>query len=139
MNRHKLEYQNKLRSRKKKIKQAQKGKHRTEILAEMVDIEKRSLLYESHYLKNNGFVPGVYFLFKGIDLVYIGESQCIMPRICQHYGQKNFDAYRIYAVMPIENERKRLEKKLIRKHRPILNTQHNDNLKFKEDKRQIRG
>ena len=139
MNRHKLEYQNKLRDRKKKIKQAQKGKHRTEILAEMVDIEKTKLYYESYLLEKNGFKPGVYFLFRCMELVYIGESQCVMPRICQHYGQKNFDAYRIYAVMPIEKERKALERKLIRKHRPILNTQHNDNLKFKEDKRQVRG
>lgn len=139
MNKEKFEYQKKLRARKKALKSNQRGKTQKEILAEMVDIEKMKLFYESIPLDKHGFRPGVYFLFKGIDLVYIGESGCIMPRICQHYGQKNFDSFRIYAIMPDEIERKRLERKLIRKHRPILNSQYNGNMSFREDKRQVRG
>lgn len=139
MNKGKLQAHEKLRARKKALKSNQKGKTRKEILAEMVDIEKTKLMTDSILLEKHGFKPGVYFLFSGMDLVYIGESQCMMSRICQHYGQKNFDSFRFYAIMPEESQRKKLERKLIRRHRPILNSQHNDNMIFKEDKRQLRG
>ena len=139
MNKGKFEALKKLKARKKALKSNQKGKTRKEILDEHRDVEKMGLFYESKPLEKQGFKPGVYFLFKGIDLVYIGESQCIMPRICKHYGQKTFDSYRIYAVMPDESQRKNLERKLIKKYRPILNSQHNDNMSFRIDKRQLRG
>ncbi|MCK5616220.1 hypothetical protein KAR91_80905 [Candidatus Pacearchaeota archaeon] len=139
MNKDKYLYLKRIKERAKKLKQSQKGKTHKEILCEHRQIEKMKLFYESMPLKDQGFKPGVYFLFKDMDLVYIGESQCIMPRICQHYGQKDFDSYRIYAVMPNEKERKILERRLIKKHRPILNSAYNDNIKFRADKRQVRG
>jgi len=139
MNKEKQSYWEEIRERKKKLKQPRKGKSNKEILEEHKEIEKMKLFYEAIPLEKQGFRPGVYFLFKGMDLVYIGESNCIMPRICQHYGQKNFDSFRIYAVMPDEKARKKLERKLIRKHRPALNLVHNDNMKFKKNKQQLRG
>ena len=81
MNKDKYLYLKRIKERAKKLKQSQKGKTHKEILCEHRQIEKMKLFYESMPLKDQGFKPGVYFLFKDMDLVYIGESQCIMPRI----------------------------------------------------------
>lgn len=75
-------------------------------------------------------IKGIYFLFREGKLLYIGESECITTRISQHImdGVKNFDSYKILPFDGIASERKKLEKKLIKKHAPLLNVVHNKSI-----------
>lgn len=45
-------------------------------------------------------VPGVYFLCKGQEVVYVGQSDRILDRICTHIreGVKEFDRDRIFFL-----------------------------------------
>lgn len=67
-------------------------------------------------------VAGVYMLFDGADLVYIGESNHIFRRIAQHFNHKKglFDSFR-YFVIDDERLRKGTEMFLINILRPKLN------------------
>lgn len=68
-------------------------------------------------------ISGVYFLYKGDKLVYIGESSCIITRLMQHQ-EKEFDSFR-YILERDEVARLKLEKKYIQKHAPPYNVIHN--------------
>lgn len=75
--------------------------------------------YQSHS------VSGVYFLFDGDDLVYIGRAANIAKRVGEHssnrYGKK-FDSY---TFIPCEyQEAQSLEIHLIREHNPKYNEQY---------------
>jgi hypothetical protein len=52
--------------------------------------------------------PGVYFLFDGAEMVYIGSSSHCEMRVREHarIGRKQFDAY---SVMRVEGDRKTRE------------------------------
>lgn len=77
---------------------------------------------------------GIYFLYRGNELVYIGKSKNIHARIASHLVEKlkEFDAYKILpiggniALDPIEQE-------LIRKHKPIYNIAFNDGYDIVKD------
>lgn len=62
---------------------------------------------------------GVYFLYDGDDIVYVGESDNLFRRIGQHIaeGTKRFDRFEIYPT----RERKRMEGFLIRALKPKYN------------------
>lgn len=62
---------------------------------------------------------GVYFLYDGDELVYIGESDNVFRRIGQHIAekQKTFDRFEVYPT----KERRRLEGFLIRAFSPKYN------------------
>lgn len=68
------------------------------------------------------FAPkqGVYFLFNGKVIVYIGQSADIDSRVKQHLSDKVFDSY---AFITIEDPKARLDKEsfLILKHNPPYN------------------
>lgn len=63
---------------------------------------------------------GVYFLFNGPSLVYIGQSTNIEGRVVSHRKDKVFDSYS-YILIADDQERIEEEKLLIMKHNPIYN------------------
>lgn len=66
-------------------------------------------------------VSGVYFLFKGDDLLYIGQSKNLMRRLGDHASQINFDSY---AIFPCPSEDlDHTERSLILKFLPPLNSE----------------
>jgi hypothetical protein len=68
------------------------------------------------------FAPGLYFLFQGDRLVYIGQSNSVPSRIAQHImeGIKDFDRF---TSVTIADRRRRLdlEKDLVASYRPYYN------------------
>lgn len=65
---------------------------------------------------------GIYFLFRGSDLVYIGQSVDIHRRIQDHKQSKIFDSFS-YIEYP-EHQLSRKEKDLIKFFNPPLNVIH---------------
>jgi hypothetical protein len=70
---------------------------------------------------------GVYYLFDGKKLVYIGESNCILYRISQHMSNKKFDSFQI-RLEKDERKRKQLECREIKRYAPLYNITHNPNI-----------
>lgn len=72
-------------------------------------------------------ISGVYFLFKENECVYVGESKCVMSRISSHFKSgKNFDRF-AYDIVKGKSKRKRMERLLIKKYRPLWNITYNRN------------
>lgn len=71
-------------------------------------------------------VSGIYFLFDGDNIVYVGQSADIYRRIYEHSSgrakgdKKTFDSFEFFEVDD-EQERKRMEALLIRLMRPKYN------------------
>lgn len=66
-------------------------------------------------------VAGVYMLFRGAELRYIGRSVSIYRRMNDHdRTNKDWDSFRIFPCSDWA-EAAALERKLIEKHRPPLN------------------
>lgn len=64
-------------------------------------------------------IIGVYFLFNGEQLCYIGQSVDILSRICSHAKEKVFTSYAFIECQ--ENELNEMEKQYIGKYTPELN------------------
>lgn len=64
---------------------------------------------------------GVYFLFKGEELVYIGRTERGLGRIIDHIQMKDFDSYSFKSCTYAESVK--LEKELIGRYKPKLNKQ----------------
>ena len=74
-------------------------------------------------------VSGVYFLFSGNDLIYIGQSTNVMRRISDHAGNGpashlakkgvEFDSY-AYISVP-EQDLDAVERRMINEHKPLYN------------------
>lgn len=75
-------------------------------------------------LKNFFNLSGVYFLYQDSQIVYVGESGCILSRIKQHTEDKDFNRF-TYMLISCPDMRKVRERDMIRKHRPKYNTVHN--------------
>ena len=74
--------------------------------------------------------PCVYFLMRENKIIYIGQTKCALTRIGQHkHNLIEFDSFMIHKFIEDEKKRLNLEKRLIKKHRPILNSVHNRDLK----------
>lgn len=88
--------------------------------------EKKLEAKKEHRISELFEISGIYMLYHNGVLVYIGESACILSRICQHRqeGKKEFDVFRI-IIQPDEEKRLNIEKLLIRKHSPKYNIVHN--------------
>ncbi len=89
---------------------------------------KEQLIQDAIEVSSIFGLSGVYYLFNNLDIVYIGESECIITRISQHIKEniKIFTHYKLFIC----DDRKQKEKKAIRKHRPIYNATHNPNIKL---------
>ncbi len=79
-------------------------------------------LYKNRVQKIPVDISGVYFLFKGEECVYIGESNSIFRRSSQHMNHKKneWDSFKIHPVEG-EHKRKALESFLINVFQPKLN------------------
>lgn len=109
------------------LKREQEDKDPKEILRKIRVKEQNRLAKDKISIDTYFGIPGVYFLFKDEELVYIGESQCIFTRISQHIKEdkKQFDSFRYTKMGTGEEHRKKVERNLIKKYRPKLNFQHN--------------
>ena len=65
-------------------------------------------------------VPGVYRLYRGEQIVYIGQSGNVRDRMCVHSRRFHVDRF-TYEVVPDRRERMALERRLINEHRPVEN------------------
>lgn len=70
--------------------------------------------------------PCIYFLYQGNKIVYIGQSTQLMYRIGTHrqYHKKIFDAFEVAYIEYDFEKRLKLEKKLIKIHKPKYNKGH---------------
>ncbi len=78
----------------------------------------------------------IYFLYKGEEIVYIGQSINMFSRLFQHIAEKikEFDSLR-YMEVPELIDLDNLEKHLIIKYRPVYNVY----IKFGHDSKQLRN
>lgn len=65
--------------------------------------------------------PGVYFLFEGEEIVYVGQSGNVLVRMAGH-AQKQFDAIKMIRIDD-QKQRFEMESKLISMFNPKLNIQ----------------
>jgi excinuclease UvrABC nuclease subunit len=74
-----------------------------------------------------GNCPGVYFLFDGEELVYIGKSWNCFLRVAEHTRKETDKVFTSWSFVPTEYDESllELEKQLIKEHRPKYNVQHN--------------
>jgi len=72
-------------------------------------------------IKQLAHIIGVYFLFDGDDLVYVGQSRNVLYRVGGHLKSiKEFDSY---GVVECEADQlDSLEAAYIKRYQPILNT-----------------
>ena len=71
--------------------------------------------------------PCIYFLNLDGKIVYIGETISLMTRISQHVNEaaKVFNNFSFEPCSGSDKERKSIEAKLIRRHKPKYNVVHN--------------
>lgn len=76
---------------------------------------------------------GCYFLWYQNNIVYIGESTCIMSRLVQHQkeGKKVFDRWTFKQISGSDKQRLSHEKKLIKHYKPKYNIVHKTQIKRK--------
>ncbi|QKJ62400.1 GIY-YIG nuclease family protein [Flavobacterium sp. M31R6] len=85
-----------------------------------------NLFKSSKFLEGN--CSGIYFLFDGNELVYIGKGWNCLLRIAEHTrkdSDKKFTSWNYISINDI-NEYNRIEKELIKKHNPKYNKTHNN-------------
>lgn len=80
-------------------------------------------------------IAGCYFLWDKNNIVYIGESTCIMSRLVQHQkeGKKAFDRWTFKEIKGTDKQRQAHEKKLIKHYKPKYNKVHNTKSKRKSN------
>lgn len=64
--------------------------------------------------------PAVYFLYKGDEIVYVGQTNNLLRRVASHFGFKDFDHFSYIACR--KEELTELERRAILKYRPKLNS-----------------
>jgi excinuclease UvrABC nuclease subunit len=86
-----------------------------------MNIEIEDLLKSSHKLEGN--CSGIYFLFHGNELVYIGRGWNCLLRVAEHTRKETDKLFTSWNYLPVESEAeyKALERDLIRKFSPIHN------------------
>ena len=73
--------------------------------------------------KLEGNCSGIYFLFDGQELVYVGKGWNCLLRIAEHTRKDSDKKFTSWNYMYIENDRERneLERALIRTYKPKFN------------------
>ena len=90
-------------------------------MGDQENTEKQELVMASERI-GNVFKSGIYYLIQDDEIVYIGQSVCIMARISTHYTKKRklFNRY-IYTNVPLD-KLDELELKEIIKYSPKYNS-----------------
>jgi len=85
-----------------------------------IDHSKKDKIFNVH--KTFG-ISGIYFLYFRNEIVYIGQSSCVMNRISTHYNDniKIFDGFSIKRLSGSRQFRESIERKYILKHSPYYN------------------
>ena len=67
-----------------------------------------------------GSCSGVYFLYNGDELVYIGQGWNCVLRVAEHTRKDSDKVFTHWSFFPVENEseRKDLERQLRAQHKP---------------------
>ncbi len=83
--------------------------------------EIESLLSTSNKLEGN--CAGIYYLFDGDELVYIGKGWNCLLRVAEHTRKDSDKVFTSWNYMPIESDSKRneLERVLIQAYKPKYN------------------
>ena len=70
-----------------------------------------------------GVTAGIYFLTDNDDVVYIGQSDCVLRRVVRHIEEREkvFDVTRVFWMPCRMDNLARLEAQLIRRLRPRYN------------------
>lgn len=67
----------------------------------------------------------IYMLYKGDQIVYIGQTECLARRIAEHFqSNKDFDSFVVHSFIQDNYIRLKKEEILIRKHKPKYNVTH---------------
>lgn len=61
----------------------------------------------------------VYYLYRGVDIVYVGSTSSLYTRVSSHLNTKDFDSYSFFEVN--EDERFDIEAREILKYLPVMN------------------
>lgn len=75
-------------------------------------------------MPKHGYQPGVYFLCKGDEVVYVGQSTSPSGRIAQHTNDKLKDFDRVYLLPTPLSELNDMEAAFIHHLKPVLNGVH---------------
>lgn len=87
----------------------------------MHNLNVKELFSSSFKLEGN--CSGIYFLFDGDELVYIGKGWNCLLRVAEHTRKDSDKSFNSWSYIPIDdkNEYCRLEKELIKKFSPKYN------------------
>jgi excinuclease UvrABC nuclease subunit len=71
----------------------------------------------------DGVCSGVYFLYQGDELVYIGQGWNCLLRVAEHTRKDSDKVFTHWSFFPVqdESERKQLERELRARHKPRFN------------------
>ncbi|MDY0134825.1 MAG: hypothetical protein RBS14_03965 [Atribacterota bacterium] len=89
-----------------------------------MNIDVQKMLNESIRLEGN--CSGVYFLYDGDELVYIGKGWNCFLRVAEHTRKDSDKKFTSWSYVRIENESEyvALEKQLIKRFSPKYNKTH---------------
>lgn len=76
--------------------------------------------------------PGIYFLCKGPQIVYIGKAKNVYSRILNHINEEKKDFNQVYFISCHVNNLTTFERALIRYYRPPLNHDSDEMLNEKD-------
>lgn len=84
--------------------------------------------FNSKYFKDYFDSPCIYYLYCRDNIVYIGQTERLMPRIVDHFrSNKLFTRFSFFSCSHIsKQQRQAFELRLIRRHKPHYNKVGND-------------
>ncbi len=78
------------------------------------------------------YESGIYFLIRGEEVVYVGQSKNCFTRICHHFGNKEFNKVILYPCKISELDY--YEDFFIKKYKPEYNKASNYEMNFSANK-----
>ncbi len=125
------EQSNRRRQKRKELEKEFKGSKKDARMRKL--IEKNNNRYNIFNIEPLFFKPCIYFLKFNYNVVYIGETTCLMQRITAHINEntKIFDSMSFEIFEGSDKERKHYESTLINSIKPIYNVQHVEDKKVK--------
>lgn len=84
-----------------------------------MELNKKQIIENS--LSIDGYVScGIYFLIKGVDIVYVGQTKRGIQRVLNHHNKKDFDKFYFHKSSPW-CDLDSLELKYIMDFKPLYN------------------
>lgn len=74
------------------------------------------------FVRDTPSFSGIYFLFDGDEIVYVGQSKNVWKRLAQHSKDKLFNGYTVLSCDPASLDD--IEKHYIKEFSPKYNQQH---------------